>query len=113
MDRSRTAEVIKTTAMLPDEYGKMHKGTQACTHLSIYIFELWLKIQNTEKPAQLLKFAELEQAYIDIVNDLSHVYRLELTVDAYQYKIAKLMQENAELHRENNIMKHTIDFDKE
>ena len=108
--KNRALQSMKNTTHIPEEFGTKHKGTYACCFLSVYIHEIWMKIGKTATPEQLEKFAEFEQAYIDIINDLSHVYRLEVTVDEYQYRLEKLFRENFELKKENKKLLESINF---
>ena len=101
--------VMKSTSKLPEDAGN-HKGMYACVFLSSYIFTEWLKIEKNITNEQLLEFAQLEKSYIDIVNDLSHVYRLELTVDQYQYEMLKMFQENESLKAENKKLLASLNF---
>lgn len=109
--KTNSQRVVKSTGQIPEDFSKTHKGTNACVSLSTYIFGIWLKIGETANAEQLLKFAELENAYIAIVNDLSHVYRLEITVDQYQYQMLKMKQENEELKKEVKKLTDTLNFE--
>ena len=95
---------------LPEDAGN-HKGMYACACLSSHILGIWMKIHKTASGEQLEKFAELENAYIAIVNDLSHVYRLEITTDQYQYQMIKLYQENEDLKRRIKVLTDTLNFE--
>lgn len=109
--REDIQRAVKVTTLMPDDQSKMHKGTRACAFLSMYIFDVFRKIQKTATPQQKERYNQLENAYVDIINDLSHVYRLEVTVDEYQYKCALLEERNKFLEKEVEKLLKTISFE--
>lgn len=109
--KSDIQQALAITTMLPNDQSKSHKGIRACAFLSTYIFDVFMKIKKTATIQQKEKYNDLEQAYVDIVNDLSHVYRLEVTVDEYQYKCAKLIERNKELEAENTKLLKSLNFE--
>lgn len=85
-----------------------HKGSVGAAYMSMYLFDLAVKIQKGTVE-QKEKFNELAESYRHMANDLSHVYRLEYTVGQYQIRLEKLLRENIELRQENEILKKMND----
>lgn len=109
-NREKISEVMRDTGKMPQEYLAVHKGTHACAVLSNYLFDLFLKIKETATPEQKDKFFNLQNAYVDIVNDLSHVNRLEYLVERYQMKYEIIKRENDVLKKENEKLLKSLEF---
>jgi len=93
-------EALEATNKYPSEYGILYKGHTACAILSLFLFEMAMKIRYTATDAQKKKYLELQQAYVDIAADLSHVYRLDFLLGKYQQKCRDFYFENEALKKE-------------
>lgn len=104
-------EAMKATSKIPIECDNIsHKSTHACAVMSEHIFSIHMRLSAKGSEEQNRKISELLQAYTDIVNDCSHVNRLEYLVGKYQFTIEKLIRDNQDLKAENQKLLKTLEF---
>jgi hypothetical protein len=88
-----------------------HQGTSGAAYLSKYIFDIYMSIHDRGTPEQFRKYKELQNSYVKVVGDLTHVYRLEQQVQQYQHIAIGLKRENDFLKSEVEKLRKSLDFD--
>lgn len=103
-------KTMEATGKHPTEYQISHRSTHGCAVWSMFLFDMARKIQKTGTDAQIKKYEELQEAYVNIVGDVSHVNRLEYLVREYQLRLERGLREIESLKSENEKLIKTIAF---